>query len=116
MITGINLSDTVEYTLSDDKENPTVFLLGAIPTTVVLGLSVNAQQRGLQATLDIVRLGLKGWRNCPVEFKKEKLNVGGREVDCAGMDCLDALPANAITELANKILEVNKLSEQERKN
>jgi len=116
MITGINLNDVLEYSLSDDKENPTIFLLGTIPTTVVLSLSLAATQKSLETTIDVLQLGLKGWKNCAIEYKKEKKNYSGRDIEVTSKESIDSLPANAITELVAKILEINKLSEQERKN
>ena len=117
MITGINLDETVEYSISTDKENPTIFILGIIPATVIMGLSFNVEvSKNVETMVQVIQLGLKGWKNFDKEFETEKKVIAGREVQTVKRDLVDTFSAQVIVELATKILEVNKLSEQERKN
>ena len=45
MITGIDLNAVTEFILKDDKENPTVWKLGALPSSVI-GMLASESAKG----------------------------------------------------------------------
>jgi len=117
VISGINLSEIVDYTLPDDKENPTVWKLGVIAS----GLLAHAGSQGAEAPVDVMmlmlRIGLKGWTNFgDIKFATEKMTLYGMTFDVVPMALIDRLPLNVIVALSQKVVEINHLTPAERKN
>lgn len=115
MISGIDLKATVEYCMKDDKENPTVWILGPL-TSSALSRIASASGAGdpMKQMVELVRFGVKGWRNFKlgeqeVEFKTD---VDGS----IPISLLDIIPIKAIIELGTELLAINKLSPKEIKN
>ena len=113
MISGIDLNEVVDFTLKEDKENPTIWKLGAIPSLKLATIAGQSLSNAISQTISVVKLGLRGWEN---------FQVAGKEVEYKSDDngvlpeLLDIIPVKVLTELGNKVLEINKLSEEESKN
>lgn len=121
MISGIDLAASVDYTLKNDKDNPTVFKIGVLPAYILAQLGAQAQQMDNKAQIDtmfkVLQVAIKGWTNLDkVEFKTAKENMFGREMDVVPLAVIEQLPLDAIVELSTKVFEINKLSEAEIKN
>ena len=117
MITGIDLDATIDYTLENDKENPTVWKLGIIPSLIFMKLTQKAKDNEIEASYQVLQIALKGWENLKnVEFKTVKQDFFGREMDVIHMDTLERIPTPHIVELAVKVMEINSVGEQEAKN
>lgn len=116
MITGLDLNATVSYTLEDDKDNPTVWKIGIIPSSVFSILISDVEGKEIETSYKVVQLGLKGWENWDVEFSTKKEKICGREMEVVPMDILDRLSVKCVSEIAAKIFEVNQITEKERKN
>ena len=109
MISGIDLNAVVDFTLKEDKDNPTVWKLGCLPSSVMAQLASDASKGDyMKQMLDLVKKGVKGWDNCSIKYI----------VDDAGLtqETLDQIPLNVIIELGTEILKINKLSGEEVKN
>jgi len=109
MISGIDLSTVVDFTLKEDKDNPTVWKLGCLPSSVMAKLASDASKGDyMKQMLDLVKKGVKGWDNCDIKYI----------VDDSGLtqETLDQIPLNVIIELGTEILKINKLSGDEVKN
>ena len=117
MITGIDLNATVDYSLKDDTENPTVFKLGIIPSYLLGRISEGMTgESQIHSAYRLLQLSIRGWDNFNVEYKTEEEDIFGRKVKVVPMGVLEQLPLNVITELSVKCLELNKLTSGERKN
>jgi hypothetical protein len=141
MFTAINLNEEKTYVSpkDPDKENPTVFHLGALDTfvktyiedkTSLLGqdptkagdevsVSINLASRNAL----VVRFGLKGIDNLkdpatgqPVVFKTQKTAIGGAPYEFLAHEVFARIPYLLIGELADEILKINTLSGEEIKN
>lgn len=118
MISGINLNAVVDYSLKNDTDNPTIFKLGIIPSSLLgqISASVRDSKDEVAITYKLLQIGLKGIENSEIEFKTEEQELFGRKMQVVPMDILDKLSLPTITELSAKILEINKLTAAERKN
>jgi hypothetical protein len=118
MISGIDLNATINYSLKDDTENPTIFKLGIIPSFLLgqISASVRDGKNEIETTYKLLQLGIKGWDNSSMEFKTIEQEMFGRKVKIVPMELLDMLSLKDITELSMKVLEINKLTPEERKN
>jgi len=115
MISGINLTEIVEYTLKGDIENPTIWKLGIIPTKILAQMSSMKDQ--INMAYVILQVGIKGWVNFQgVEYTTVKEKILGTELDVVSQDLINRIPLTAIAELSTKIIEVNKLTVGEIKN
>lgn len=115
MISGIDLTQTVDYILKTDTDNPTVFKLGIIPARILAKLSEMKDQIDMAYTL--MQIGIKGWQNFNnVEFKTITDTRFGVEISVVPLELINRLPLTAIAELSTKIIEINKLGDTERKN
>lgn len=139
----LNISGTEEYIskYEDDKENPTVWILGPLDEITKNALNDSAttfevdpdQPETAKAKtiyhfnrkkLDLVRLGLKGFRGLissqtgkEVEYKTVATpRFGGGSKNVLSDEILKRIPGQVIDELAEKISEMSKLSEEEEKN
>lgn len=122
MIEGIRIGQTWDYTCKKDKDNPTVWKLGTIDSTALLSMSQEAQQEQFISFLvNVVRLGLKGWKNFQiegkeVEYRTIKENMYGKEREVLDNEVLAVIPADIISELGTEIIEKNQVSEEDQKN
>lgn len=114
MITGIDLTATVDYVLKDDKDNPTIWKLGTLTSLEMSEIAKNSTITDyMPAMISLVRKGLRGWSNfkigdSEVEFK--------REDGLVSIALMNIIPFQVIIELGVKLLEVNKLTPSEIKN
>lgn len=116
MISGIDLLATVSYSCKNDKENPTIWHLGMIPSYLLARISSDAQGNEIEVTFRLLQIGLKGWDNFKAPFSTVKEKIYGREIDVVPMSLLEQIPLQELTELSVKLLEINNLSSDERKN
>jgi len=115
MITGIDLTKTVNYICKKDKKDPTTWVLGMIPSTVMADLSMGVTSGSNQVDMmvSLVRKGLKGFD----VFNVAGVNVA-YETDQDGVlqTILDALPFDVLIEIGSEILRINSIADPERKN
>lgn len=136
MINPIAVGQTIEYTLKNDKENPTIWIIGPLDSItkgkmvsqhgaieVVDGKPVYVEKEfnAITSNFNIVKYGLKGFKNykldgVDVEFKTKKEKLFDHEIDVVDDETLKAIPLFAIAELANVIWGENEVSEALRKN
>lgn len=116
MISGIDLGATFDYVLKDDKDNPTVWKLGVIPSYLFAKISSQAKSQEVDVAYKVLQLSLKGWDNFDIPFSTSKEKVFDREFDVVPISILERIPLNVITELTMKVLEINQIQEGERKN
>lgn len=117
MISGIDLKATVDYTLKDDTDNPTVFKLGILPSYLLGRLSEGmAGESQIASAYKLLQLSIKGWSNFNVEYATAEEEFYGRKLQIVPLSVLEQIPLNIITELSVKCLELNKLTGAERKN
>ena len=107
----------MDYTLENDKENPTVWKLGLLPSDVFGRISADAAKNGdIETAYALLGVSLKGWTNFSVPFKTVTKQICGRSFDVVHQELLSQIPLQAITELTKKVMEINGLSGQEIKN
>lgn len=137
-----NILDTVDYVSKYDKDadNPTVWELGLLNpvvraklqdftttyeadpadhTKVKAKVTINLNER----MLDLVRFGLRGFRNFlhpqtkkPIEFDTVSVSRFGGNYRVVSDEVLKFIPFEVIEELAGEISKQNKLTEEETKN
>ncbi len=116
MISGLDLSATVDYTLKEDKINPTVWKLGVIPSYLFARISEEAGTKQIETIYRLLQVAIKGWDNFDVPYETSKEKIFGRDLEVVPMLLLERIPMKVVTELSLKIMEINQLSEGERKN
>lgn len=113
MITGIDLTQTVDFTLKEDKENPTIWKIGCLRSSEMAKIASDAQGGDfMKQMFHLVKRGVKGWENFNIPFKTQA-GTQDQEMD---QEVLDKIPLSAIVELGTRILEANNLSAKESKN
>jgi hypothetical protein len=118
MISGIDLAATVDYTLKGDSDNPTIWKLGVLPSNILGQLSSQVSEtEQVKMAFRLLQLSIRGWQNFSnVEYKTEKEIIAGQEVQVVPLDLISRIPLKAVTELSSKVLEINGLTTEERKN
>jgi hypothetical protein len=116
MISGIDLNATVDFILESDKENPTVWKLGVIPSYLFAKISGSGKEKEVDVAYQVLQLSLKGWDNFEIPYSKVKQNIFGRELEVVPLEILEKIPLKVITELTLKVLEINQVQGEERKN
>lgn len=117
MITGIDISASQDFVLPDDKENPTVWKLGLVPSLVFMRLTQEAKDNEIEGCYKVLQISLRGWENFEgVAFKTEKTKMFGRELDMVPIDVIEQIPSKYVMELAVKAMELNSVSDDEQKN
>jgi len=122
MISGINLKETIKYSCKRDTDNPTVWELGLIPSRLIASMASSATtDNGVKMLVDMVRIGVKNISNFQIsgkelEFKTKRAVLYGIDVEALEDSVIDAIPFEVITELAEKLSEINKLTDKELKN
>ena len=114
MITGLNLDETVDYTLENDKENPTVWKLGVISSYLYSRLTAESQP--LEGSFRILQIAIKGWENFTIPFRTKRQTVCGRDMEVLPLEDLEKIPMRVLTELYTRILIINNLKDDEIKN
>lgn len=118
MISGLDLDGTVSYSLKEDTTEPrTVFKLGIIPSILYGKIQAQATTSQFETAYNILQIGLKGWENLEgIAFETRKEKVFGREVDAVPLSLLERLPLKVVSELCQKLMEINQLTDDETKN
>lgn len=118
MISGIDLKATIDYTLKDDKENPTIWKLGMLPGKVMSSFAMEAKSgiNEIEFMYKVLSFGLKGWSNFNQEFKAIKTTAYGQEYDIVPSELLNTIPVFVVGELIEQIFLINKLQKAEIKN
>lgn len=116
MISGLDLSSTVDYTLKDDTDNPTIWKLGIIPSYLFARISGDASKREIETAYKLLQLTVRGWENFNIPFETVKEKLYDRDVDVVPISVLEKIPLKVITELSMKAMQLNQLTEAERKN
>lgn len=112
MIQGIDINDTIDFVsqFDKDKDNPTTFTIGIIDIKTKFRLIEKAEKdESVNEQLEVIKAGLKGIKNLKV--KGELVNFS--KIDD---DVLNKIPMQVIHDIYRKIIEVNFLSENEKKN
>ena len=116
MISGLDLSQTVDYSLKNDTENPTIWKIGVIPSYLFAMISDGANEKQIETVYKFLQVGIKGWENFNIPHETVKEKMFGREIDVVPMSIIERIPMRIVTELSMKIMEVNQITEVERKN
>jgi hypothetical protein len=115
MLSGLNLSQTIDYTLKNDTDPKTVFKLGVIPSYIFASISEDGGK--IDTVYQLLQVGLKGWENFGgIEYETVKEKLFGRELDIVPLSVVERIPLSVVTELSLKVMEINQLSDGERKN
>lgn len=118
-IVGLSLAETWEFSLPEDNENPTVWILGMLDGLLMLRIANTTQHILIE---DAVRYGLKGWKNFKdihgkeIIFKTKKVYTYGEERQALDEDIFKLISARIISTLGTEIIDRQKLSGDERKN
>lgn len=142
-IRAINLTKTKQHILSFDPDAKTdkaiKWKIGALDARLLAAIKDKATaipmsafaSDGSDATatlninktnFDIVLFGLKGWEglldenDAPVVYRTDNTTFEGRTYLTVAYDLLIQLPTEVIDELAQEILDINTMKEEERKN
>lgn len=129
MILPISNKAVVEYSLHNDTDEPkTIFHLGYLTSTQKAALAIQfkkASKENDEPSLwwfSIIRFGLKGWSNfkradgTDYLYKTSKTIISGfNEFVTMSDDCFEAFTLDQVAELAGKLMEINYLSEEEKK-
>lgn len=116
MFSFINLNQTFDYTLKNDTDPKTIFKLGVIPGDAFALITEQDGAAKVNIVYKILQLGLKGWDNSNKQFETVSENIFGQNIQVVPMSTLREMPLNVVTELSTKIMEINQLTEGERKN
>ena len=138
-IQAIDLTETQDYVSKyDTGDNKTVWKLGALDSRikkiiedVAWEYEANPNSPGDakakasfnigKTELEFVQFGLKGFENFlgkgrQIYYDTEVKNMNGKAYHVLKSDILGLIPGDVIKELADKIKEINNVSEEERKN
>lgn len=136
MIDPIAVGQTKEFVLKNDKNDPTIWLIGALDSITKAKIissfgKVEIQdnkpvyiQGEMNLALNnfaIVKYGLKGFKNFildgnPIEFKTVKEKVFNVEIEAVPDELLKMIPLYAIAELSDAIWGENQVSKDIVKN
>lgn len=126
MITGIDLSETMDYTsLSDTGETKTVFKISPVSSRVQARIGKLAGSDGsgaLDSMMEAFRFGVRGIVNLqdkngvPIQFKTEETYVANERFAVVAKEIIDVIPLSVISEVGAKIINSSNLSEKETKN
>lgn len=117
MISGINLNEVIEFVLPEDKENPTIWRIGMIPSDLVMSFTSANKDNPTVISYKIIQLGLKGWSNFgDITYVTEKVKLIGYDVELVPIELIRRIPFNILDILGKKIIEMNHLTKPEQKN
>ena len=115
MISGINLNETISYTLKDDTENPTVWKIGVLPSSLSARINTSETDQVL-IFYKYLQFALRGWENSDVPFEVAKEKHFGKEYVVVPMSVLDKFEMKVIVELYVEAMRLARLTDTERKN
>ncbi len=138
-IQSIDLGHTQEYTSKyDEGDDPTIWILGTLDTRIRTMIEDIAWQYEAnpnapgdakasasfnlgKSQTEFVQFGLRGFRNFKagtrdVAFKTEQKVVNGMTYTVVADELIKIIPGQVMKELAEKIKEINRVDEDERKN
>lgn len=117
MISGINLNEVIEFILPEDKENPTIWKLGLIPSGLLAQIGSMSKDNPIEVTMKLLQIGLKGWSNFnDIAYATEKKDICGQTIDIVPINLINQIPLNAMMALSEKMISINHLTAPERKN
>lgn len=138
MIHPIPVNETYEFVLPNDKENPTIWILGHLDsitkmriltsifevkynTSNIANSEVVPLKNPMEMDLEACRFGLKGFKNFQlngkdIEFETEEKQVFGKMYRVATDATLGSIPRNVTRELSEKILAEASISKEQEKN
>ena len=117
MISGLDLNQTVDYVLKDDNpDNPTIWKLGVIPSYLFARITEESATKPIETIYKIVQVAVKGWNNFNYPYSTVSGKIYGRNIENIPDDLLDKIPLNVVSELSIKIIQINQLSLEEKKN
>ena len=115
MIDGINVDEVHKITLDSDKENPTIFKISLLPVSLFNSI-YSGDINSMETVYNFLKASLKGWENFNVPYETEQIDLFGRKITAVKMSSIDCIPLKFLTELYKKILELNGITGEERKN
>jgi hypothetical protein len=140
-IKAVNLSKTINYQSDNDadkgSQNATTFVLGALDARVVSSIKDKATAipvsslgtgegfatlRINEMNFDVVQFGLKNLVNFTdsdgnqIAYNTVVRQLGGKNYTVCDPAIVEAIPEEEIAPMADAILNINSLSETERKN
>jgi hypothetical protein len=106
MIKGIDVNQRIEFSFSNDKDDPkTIFVFRPLTSAEMMDLASDAQGNTVKLAgskiFEYLQLGIVEIKNYPVTDVKEALKT---------------LPMDVITELVREMGRMNNMTEQEAKN
>jgi hypothetical protein len=116
MLSGIDLTETVNFSLPDDTEPKTIWKLGVMPSYLMARISMVDINNRVDMIYKILQISLRGWDNFDVPFVTIKEKIFEKELDVIPLTTLERIPLNIISILALKVMEINKLALAETKN
>ncbi len=116
MFKVLNLEENIEYTLKADGDSPIKWSLGVMSSYLFARLSEDTKITDIEKAFKILQLTLKGWSGFDLPFTTVQEKMYGRDVEVLSISVLERLPLKVITELSVKAMEINQLTETERKN
>lgn len=126
MITGIDLSETMDFSSAMDKgETKTVFKISPIssPVQARVGRLAGVDGQGaLDCMIEAFKFGVKGIvnfqnaRGVPIQFKTDEVTIDGNKCSIVSRETLDVVPLNVISEVGAKIISISNLTDKEIKN
>ncbi len=115
MISGLDLSQTADYILPYDKENPTIWKLGIVPGDIFSKIH-RAGGDSIDIAYKYLQFALRGIENSPIKFETVVDKSYGREIDIVPMSVLGKIAPNDISALYVEAVTMTKLTEKEIKN
>lgn len=133
-IRAINLTAIKHVSHPDDKDEPTIFNIGALDSRIsgmladdslVVGVNQNGEDEDAdvkmarnQLAFKTVQFGLRDFTGFidddgEVTYATEKKSVGGKAYDVAKQDIVARIPSDVLTWLSDEISQLNNLGEQE---
>jgi len=126
MITGIDLSETMDYSSVMDKgEIKTVFKISPVSSPVQARVGRLAGPDGagaLDCMIEAFRFGVKGIVNfqnkngVPIPFKTEEVIIDNGKCQIVAKETLDVIPLSILSEVGAKIISISNLADKEIKN
>ena len=121
MISGIDLNGTSDYTLKDDKTEPTTWKLGTFSSYIHAKIGGMNQKDSAGNAFTMAQLGIRGWENfkiagVDVKFETETQTIFDRQMEVVPMKLIELIPLTALMELVGQILKNCGLGADEQKN
>jgi len=115
MISGINLNEVVSFTAKNDKDNPTIWKLGVIPSLLFSKLTANINNS--ESAYKLLQLTIKGWENFgDIKYETKKESVFGQDMEIVPIELIQRIPMPIMTEISKEVIRISRLTEEEQKN